>query len=113
MRVSSPKKARSCRSMLMKFRSLLLSLILVVGVSLSSTSFAQTDQPTQAPAASQTQQPAATQPSTTQPSDQKPAATDQSQTQTQPVADQDQPVAAPDKDKDKKDSKKKDKDKKE
>src|SRR6478672_9082717 len=104
----------------MKFRSLLLSLILVVGVSLSSTSFAQTDQPTQAPAASQTQQPAATQPSTTQPSDQKPAATDQSQSQTQPVAGQDQPVAAsdkdaapPDKDKDKKDSKKKDKDKKE
>src|SRR6476646_1999953 len=114
------EKARSCRSMLMKFRSLLLSLILVVGVSLSSTSFAQTDQPTQAPAASQTQQPAATQPSTPQPSDQKPAATDQSQTQTQPVAGQDQPVAAsdkdaapPDKDKDKKDSKKKDKDKKE
>ena len=99
----------------MKFRSLLLSLILVVGVSLSSTSFAQTDQQTQAPATSQTQQPAATQPSTTQPADQKPAATDQSQTQTQ-VADQEQPTASPDKDKkdsDKKDSKKKDKDKKE
>jgi hypothetical protein len=102
----------------MKFRSLVLSLILVVGVSLSSTSFAQTDQQTQTPANSQTQQPAATQPSTTQPTetqpaDQKPAATDQSQTQTQPVADQDQPAATPDKDKDKKDSKKKDKDKKE
>lgn len=97
----------------MKFRSLLLSLIMVVGVSLSSTSFAQTDQQTQTPAASQTQQPAATQPSTTQPADQKPATTDQSQTQTQPVADQEQPTAAPDKDKDKKDSKKKDKDKKE
>jgi len=88
----------------MKFRSLLLSLILVVGVSLSSKSFAQTDQQTQTPAASQAQQPAATQPSTTQPADQKPASTDQSQTQTQPVADQNQPAAAPDKDK--KDSKK-------
>jgi hypothetical protein len=109
----------------MKFRSLLLSLILVAGVSLSSTSFAQTDQQTQTPAAtsqtqqpappqpSQTQQPAATQPSTTQPADQKPATTDQSQTQTQPVADQDQPTVAPDNNKDKKDSKKKDKDKKE
>ncbi|HEX3094547.1 MAG TPA: M48 family metallopeptidase [Candidatus Angelobacter sp.] len=97
----------------MKFRSLLLSLILVVGVSLSSTSFAQTDQQTQTPATSQMQQPAATQPSTTQPADQKPATTDQSQTQTQPVADQEQPTVAPDKDKDKKDSKKKDKDKKE
>jgi hypothetical protein len=98
----------------MKFRSLMLSLILVVGVSLSSTSFAQTDQQTQTPATSQTQQPAATQPSTTQPADdQKPAATDQSQSQTQPVADQNQPAAVPDKDKDKKDSKKKDKDKKE
>jgi hypothetical protein len=98
----------------MKFRSLLLSLILVVGVSLSSTSFAQTDQQTQTPATSQTQQPATTQPSTTQPADdQKPAATDQNQSQTQPVADQNQTAAAPDKDKDKKDSKKKDKDKKE
>jgi hypothetical protein len=98
----------------MRFRSLLLSLILVAGVSLSSTSFAQTDKPTtQTPATDQAQQPAATQPPTTQPADQKPAATDQSQTQTQPVADQDQPAAAPDKDKDKKDSKKKDKDKKE
>jgi hypothetical protein len=107
------EKPRSRRSVLMKFRSLLLSLILVVGVSLSSTSFAQTDQQTQTPATSQTQQPAATQPSTTQPADQKPATTDQSQTQTQPVAEQEQPTAAPDKDKDKKDSKKKDKDKKE
>jgi predicted Zn-dependent protease len=97
----------------MKFRSLLLSLILVVGVSLSSTSFAQTGQQTQTPATSQAQQPASTQPSTTQPADQQPAATDQGQSQTQPVADQSQPAAAPDKDKDKKDSKKKDKDKKE
>jgi len=95
----------------MKLRSLLLSLILVVGVSLSSTSFAQTDQQTQTPATSQTQQPATTQPPTTQPADQKPAATDQSQSQTQPVADQNQPAVAPDQDKDKKDSKKKDKDK--
>jgi predicted Zn-dependent protease len=97
----------------MKFRSLLLSLILVVGVSLSSTSFAQTGQQTQTPATSQTEQPATTQPSTTQPADQQPAATDQGQSQTQQVADQSQPAAAPDKDKDKKDSKKKDKDKKE
>ncbi|HEV8182522.1 MAG TPA: M48 family metalloprotease [Candidatus Angelobacter sp.] len=97
----------------MKFRSLLLSLILVVGVSLSSTSFAQTDQQKQTPATSQTEQPATTQPSTTQPADQQPTATDQGQSQTQPVADQSQPAAAPDKDKDKKDSKKKDKDKKE
>jgi predicted Zn-dependent protease len=97
----------------MKFRSLLLSLILVLGVSLSSTSFAQTDQQKQTPATSQTEQPATTQPSTTQPADQQPAATDQGQSQTQPVADQSQPAAAPDKDKDKKDSKKKDKDKKE
>jgi hypothetical protein len=106
----------------MKFRSSLLSLILVVAVGLSSISFAQTDTPqtdkptTQTPATGQRQSPA-TQPSTTtQPADQKPAATDQSQTQ--PVADQDQPAAAPDKDdkdkdkKDSKDSKKKDKDKK-
>src|SRR6476660_10273966 len=77
------KKPRLRRSVLMKFRSLLLSLILVVGVSLSSTSFAQTGQQTQTPATSQTEQPATTQPSTTQPGDQKPAATDQSQTQTQ------------------------------
>jgi beta-barrel assembly-enhancing protease len=97
----------------MKFRSLLLSLILVVGVSLSSTSFAQTDQQKQTPATSQTEQPATTQPSTTQPADQQPAATDQGQSQTQPVADQSQPAAGSDKDKDKKDSKKKDKDKKE
>jgi hypothetical protein len=97
----------------MKFRSLLLSLILVVGVSLSSTSFAQTDQQKQTPATSQTEQPATTQPSTTQPADQQPAASDQGQSQTQPVADQSQPAAAPDKDNDKKDSKKKDKDKKE
>src|ERR1044071_1794564 len=108
------EKARACRSVLMKFRSLLLSLFLVVGVSLSSTSFAQTDKPTtQTPATGQAQQPAATQPSTTQPADQKPAATDQSETQTQPVADQDQPAASQDQDKDKKDSKKsKDKEKK-
>src|SRR5437868_2555904 len=107
------EKARACRSMLMKFRSLLLSLILVAGVSLSSTSFAQADKPTtQTPATGQAQQPAATQPSTTQPADQKPAMTDQSQTPTQPIADQEQPAAAPDNDKDKKDSKKKDKDKK-
>jgi hypothetical protein len=93
----------------MKFRSLLLSMILVAGVTLSSFSFAQDNPPkTQTPGTG----------SQTQPADQQPATTDQSQTQPaaeQPAADQDQPTASQDdkgkdkkkdKDKEKKDSKK-------
>jgi predicted Zn-dependent protease len=83
----------------MKFRSLLLSSILVAGVSLSASAFAQDDkhqddtQKTQTPS------------SQTQPADQTPAATaDQSQSQTQPAV-QDQPVVEQDKDKGKKDKK--------
>jgi hypothetical protein len=94
----------------MKFRSLLLSMVLIAAVSLSATAFAQDDkhqddkQKTQTPS------------SQTQPADQSQAAStdqSQSQTQTQPVADQDQP-AVDKSDKDSKDSKKdkKDKDKK-
>ncbi|MBZ5508195.1 MAG: M48 family metalloprotease [Acidobacteriia bacterium] len=92
----------------MKFRSIFLSIVLVAGVSLSATAFAQDDkhqddkQKTQTPS------------SQTQPADQSQAgSTDQSQNQTQPVADQDQPAVNQDKDKksDKKDKKdKKDKD---
>jgi hypothetical protein len=103
----------------MKFRSILLPLVLVAGVGLSSA--AQDDKTkTQTPSsqpqpadqkstATDPNQPqlAGQKPTTTdqsQPADQKPAATDQSQSQ--PAADQDQP--APDKDKDKKDKKDKD-----
>jgi hypothetical protein len=97
----------------MKFRSLLLSMVLIAAVSLSATAFAQDDkhqddkQKTQTPS------------SQTQPADQSQAAsTDQSQSQTQPVADQDQPAVNQNdkndkkdkKDKDKKDKKDKDKD---
>jgi beta-barrel assembly-enhancing protease len=79
----------------MKFRSLLLSSILVAGVSLSASAFAQDDkQKTQTPS------------SQTQPADQNQAATaDQSQSQ---PATQDQPAVDQDQDKDKKDKKKKD-----
>lgn len=96
----------------MKFRSLLLALVLVTGISLSSPAFAQDDKTkTQTP--SSQPQPADQKPTTTdqsqpQPVDQKPAA---DQSQAQPVADQNQPAVA-DKDKDKKDKKDKDKDKK-
>jgi len=81
----------------MKFRSLLLSSILVAGVSLSASAFAQDDkQKTQTPS------------SQTQPADQNQAATaDQSQSQTQPAT-QDQPAVDQDQDKDKKEKKKKD-----
>ena len=103
----------------MKFRSLSLALVLVAGISLSSTAFSQDDKTkTQVPS-SQTQ-PAdqnttATDQSQAQPAVQQPAATDQSQTQ--PVADQEQPATdqgkdADKKDKDKKGEKDKDKDKK-
>ncbi|HEY1526661.1 MAG TPA: M48 family metallopeptidase [Candidatus Angelobacter sp.] len=97
----------------MKFHSLLLSLVLILGLSLSS-SFAQDNkQQTQTPS-SQTQpaaQPAAPAQSQTPAADQKPAATDpsQNQGQSQPVADQEQPTADQDKDSDKTDKKDKDK----
>jgi hypothetical protein len=95
----------------MKFRSLMLALVLVAGVSLSSSAFAQDDKAKTQPSSSQ-QQPA-DQTTTTanqspQSTDQKPAVTDQSQTQ--PVADQDQPTSDQGKDADKKDSSKDKKD---
>jgi len=98
----------------MKFRSLSLALVLVAGISLSSTAFAQDDKTKTQTPSNQTQ-PAADQKPTTadqtpaQPADQKPAVTDQNQSQTQPVADQDQPAADQKKDADKKDKKDKDK----
>ena len=107
----------------MKIRSLSLALVLVAGISLSSTAFAQDDKTKTQTPSSQSQP--ADQKSTAadqskQPADQKPAVTDQGQSQTQPVADQEQPAAEQTKDadkkssdkKDKKDSDKKDKDKK-
>ncbi|MBZ5491898.1 MAG: M48 family metalloprotease [Acidobacteriia bacterium] len=111
----------------MKFRSLSLALVLVAGISLSSTAFAQNDKTTTQTSSNQAQ-PADQTPTTAgqtqaQPVDQKPAVADQGQSQTQPVADQEQPAAdqkkkdadkkdKKDKDKDKKDKKDKDKDKK-
>jgi len=102
----------------MKFRSLMFALVLVAGVSLSSSAFAQDDKAKTQPSSSQQpadQKPTAADPSQ-QPTDQKPAVTDQSQSQAQPVADQDQPASDQTKDadkkdlaKDKKDSAKKDK----
>jgi len=112
----------------MKFRSQMFALVLVAGVSLSSSAFAQDDKAKTQPSSSQ-QQPADQKPTAAdqsqQPTDQKPAVTDQGQSQTQPVADQDQPASDQTKDtdkkdlakdkkdskKDKKDSDKKDKDK--
>ena len=62
----------------MKFRSLLLALMLVVGISLSSPAFAQDDK-------TKTQTPS----SQTQPADQKTATADQNQAASdQPPADQ-------------------------
>jgi hypothetical protein len=95
----------------MKFRSLMLALVLVAGVSLSSSAFEQDDKAkTQSP--SSQQQPADQKPTAAdqsqQPTDQEPAVTDQSQTQ--PVADQDQPTSDQGKDADKKDSSKDKKD---
>ncbi len=109
----------------MKFR-LMLSSILVAGLSLSASAFGQDDkqktptpssqtQPadqTQAPSTDQSQtqtQPAAADKTQSQ-GEVQPAATDKSQTQGQPAADQDQPAADQDKSasdqKDSKDSKK-------
>jgi predicted Zn-dependent protease len=97
----------------MKFRSLSLALVLVAGISLSSTAFAQSDKTTTQTPSSQAQ-PADQKPTTAgqtqaQPADQTPAVTDQNQSQTQPVADQEQPAVDQKKDADKKDKKDKDK----
>ncbi|MGB9121083.1 MAG: M48 family metallopeptidase [Candidatus Angelobacter sp.] len=97
----------------MKFRSLSLALVLVAGISLSSTAFAQSDKTTTQTPSNQTQ-PADQKPTTAsqsqaQPADQTPAMTDQNQSQTQPVADQEQPAVDQKKDADKKDKKDKDK----
>lgn len=97
----------------MKFRSLSLALVLVAGISLSSTAFAQSDKTTTQTPSNQTQ-PADQKPTTAsqsqaQPADQTPAMTDQNQSQTQPVADQEQPAVDRKKDADKKDKKDKDK----
>jgi beta-barrel assembly-enhancing protease len=97
----------------MKFRSLLIALVLVAGMSLSSTAFAQNDKNTTQTPSSQAQ-PADQKPTTAgqvqaQPTDQKPAVTDQGQSQTQPVADEEQPAVDQKKDADKKDKKDKDK----
>jgi beta-barrel assembly-enhancing protease len=107
----------------MKFRSILLSSILVAGISLSASAFGQDDkqkpqtpstqtQPAdqnQAPATDQSQSQGQVQPAPTDKS--QPSTADQNQTQGQPTADQDQPATDQDNDKDKKD-KKKDKDSK-
>jgi predicted Zn-dependent protease len=99
----------------MKFRSILLSSILVAGISLSASAFGQDDKQKPQTPSSQTQpgdqNPA---PATDQNQSQgqvQPAPTDQSQTQAQPATDQDQPATDQGSDKDKKD-KKKDKDSK-
>jgi predicted Zn-dependent protease len=97
----------------MKFRSLLLALVLIARISLSSPAFAQDDKTKAQTSSGQTQpadqKPTATDQSQPQPADQKPAA---DQSQAQPVADQEQPAVSDrdkDKDKDKKDKKDKDK----
>jgi hypothetical protein len=95
----------------MKFRSLSLALVLVAGISLSSTAFSQDDKTKPQNPSSQTQpadqNPTSADQNQAQPAAQQPAATDQSQTQ--PVADQEQPATDPGKDADKKDKDKKDK----
>ncbi|HEV7520276.1 MAG TPA: M48 family metallopeptidase [Candidatus Angelobacter sp.] len=98
----------------MKSRSSLF-LVLVAGIGLSFSAFAQDDKTKTQTPNSQTQpadqKPAATDQNQAQPADQRPAA-DQSQSQTAPVADQDQTSTVSDKDKDKDKKDKKDKDKK-
>jgi predicted Zn-dependent protease len=99
----------------MKFRSILLSSILVAGISLSASAFGQDDKQKPQTPSSQTQPADQNQaPATDQSQSQgqvQPAPTDQSQTQAQPATDQDQPATDQGSDKDKKD-KKKDKDSK-
>lgn len=101
----------------MKFRSLSLALVLVAGISLSSSAFAQDDKTKTQTPSNQTQpaadqKPTAADQTPAQPADQKPAVSDQSQSQTQPVADQEKPATDQKKDADKRDKKDKDKDKK-
>jgi hypothetical protein len=100
----------------MKFRSLSLALVLVAGITISSSAFAQDDKiKTQTPSSQSQpadQKPTATDQSQAQPTDQKPAVADRGQSQTQPVADHEQPASDQTKDADKKDSDKDKKDKK-
>src|SRR5438270_13779016 len=110
MRMSLPE-ARSAGVCFMKFRSLSLALVLVAGISLSSTAFDQDDK-TKPQTPSSQSQPADQKPTAAdqsqQPTEQKPAVTE-GQNQTQPVADQEQPASDQKKDADKKNSDKKDK----
>jgi hypothetical protein len=109
------KMARPAGVCFMKFRSLSLALVLVAGISLSSTAFAQDDKTKPQTTSSQPQpadqKPTVADQSQAQPTDQKPAVTDQGQTQ-QPVADQEKP-ADQSKDADKKDKNQEKKAKKE
>lgn len=101
----------------MRFRALLLSSILVAGVSLSASAFAQDDKQKSQTPSSQTQstpdqaQTSTPAPQSTTPTTADPTQTTSSQTQTT-AADQTQSHIAPDKDKDKDKAKKGDKDKK-
>jgi hypothetical protein len=114
--------ARPAGVCFMKFRSLSLALVLVAGISLSSTAFAQDDKTKPQTTSSQPQpadqKPTVADQSQAQPTDQKPAVTDQGQTQ-QPVADQEKPADQSkdadkkDKDQEKKAKKERDKEKKE
>jgi hypothetical protein len=107
--------ARPAGVCFMKFRSLSLALVLVAGISLSSTAFAQDDKTKPQTTSSQPQpadqKPTVADQSQAQPTDQKPAVTDQGQMQ-QPVADQEKP-ADQSKDADKKDKNQEKKAKKE
>jgi hypothetical protein len=100
----------------MKFRSILLSSILVAGITLSASAFGQDDKQKPQTPSSQTQPadqnsaPAAdqgqVQPAASASDKSQPAAADQTQSQEQPAADQDQPTTDQNSDKDKKDKKK-------
>src|SRR5581483_9056860 len=105
----------------MKFKALLLSSLLVAGLSLSASAFAQDDQKKAQTPSSQTQQPAANQTQSQAQPSQTTAPASSDQTQAQPAdqsqataaQDQDQPVTdQKNQDKDKKDKDKKDKKKK-
>jgi hypothetical protein len=100
----------------MKFRSILLSSILVAGITLSASAFGQDDKQKPQTPSSQTQPadqnsaPAAdqgqVQPAAPASDKSQPTAADQTQSQEQPAADQDQPTTDQNSDKDKKDKKK-------